>query len=57
MVHEVTGRCLLVKTPTKAEIPYGTVEHEEVILPARVHNPDYIRGPIPKEMYVPDVFV
>jgi polyphosphate kinase len=24
-----------------------------VVLPARVHNPDYLRGPIPKEMYVP----
>ena len=32
------------------------VEHPEVVLPERVHNPDYIRGPIPKEMYVPDVF-
>jgi len=38
------------------QIPYGIVEHPEVILPERVHNPDYIRGPIPKEMYVPDVF-
>ena len=25
-----------------------------VMLPARVHNPDYHRGPIPPEMYVPD---
>jgi polyphosphate kinase 2 len=39
-----------------AQIPYGQVDHAEVILPDRVHNPDYIRGPIPKEMYVPDVF-
>lgn len=38
------------------QIPYGTVEHPEVILPERVHNPDYTREPIPKEMYVPDVF-
>jgi polyphosphate kinase 2 len=36
------------------QIPYEEVSHEEPILPARVHNPNYIRGPIPKEMYVPD---
>jgi hypothetical protein len=24
-----------------------------VVLPPRVYNPDYHRGPIPKEMYVP----
>jgi hypothetical protein len=28
----------------------------EPILPARVHNPDYSRTPIPKEMYVPDLY-
>jgi len=36
-----------------SQIPYGDVHHESVVLPARVHNPDYLRGPIPKEMYVP----
>ena len=25
-----------------------------VVLPPRVRNPDYIRGPIPQEMYVPE---
>jgi len=25
-------------------------------LPARVHNPEYHRGPIPKEMYVPEIY-
>jgi polyphosphate kinase len=39
-----------------SQIPYGTVDHPEVILPERVHNPDYIRGPISKDMYVPDIF-
>jgi polyphosphate kinase 2 len=38
------------------QIPYGHIERPEVILPERVHNPDYTREPIPKEMYVPDVF-
>ena len=39
-----------------SQIPYGEVEHPHVVLPERVHNPDYIRGPVPPEMYVPDVF-
>jgi len=38
------------------QIPYQEVEHAHVELPERVHNPDYIRGPIPPEMYVPNVF-
>ncbi len=40
-----------------AQIPYGEVDHQHVELPERVHNPDYIRGPIPAEMYVPDRFL
>jgi polyphosphate kinase len=36
-----------------SQIPYQEVPHQEVVLPPRVHNPDYHRGPIPKEMYVP----
>jgi polyphosphate kinase 2 len=39
-----------------SQIPYGEVPREEVHLPERVHNPNYIRGPVPKEMYVPAVF-
>lgn len=39
-----------------AQIPYGEVHHEPVILPARVRNPDYIRGPVPADMYVPDLY-
>ena len=36
------------------QIPYAPVVHEPVVLPPRVRNPDYIRGPVPEEMYVPD---
>ncbi len=36
------------------QIPYGDIEHPEVLLPARVHNPDYLREPVPVEMYVSD---
>jgi hypothetical protein len=35
------------------QIPYKEVTHDPVVLPPRVHNPDYQRGPIPPEMYVP----
>jgi polyphosphate kinase 2 len=38
------------------QVPYQTVKRKQVSLPRRIHNPDYIRGPVPKEMYVPDVF-
>jgi polyphosphate kinase 2 len=36
------------------QIPYQEIAHPEVILPARVHNPDYIRNPVPTSMYVPN---
>jgi polyphosphate kinase len=39
-----------------SQIPYQEVMHEPVTLPARVRNPDYHRGPIPKEMYVPPIY-
>jgi len=38
------------------QIPYREVQHAPIELPARVHNPDYLRGPIPKEMHVPTVY-
>jgi len=37
-------------------IPCDEVYHPEVVLPPRVHNPEYHRGPIPKSMYVPAVY-
>ena len=37
-------------------IPYKEVYHPEVVLPPRVHNPEYHRGPVPKSMYVPAVY-
>ena len=38
------------------QIPYQDVTHEPVTLPARVHNPDYTREAIPREMYVPSIY-
>jgi polyphosphate kinase 2 (PPK2 family) len=38
------------------QIPYKEIDHPVITLPARVHNPDYLRGPVPKEMYVPEIY-
>ena len=38
------------------QIPYNEIPHPEITLPARVHNPDYLRGPVPPEMYVPEIY-
>ncbi len=39
-----------------SQVPYDEVQKPHVVLPPRVHNPDYIRHPIPPEMYVPEVW-
>ncbi|MDE8651514.1 polyphosphate kinase 2 [Novosphingobium album (ex Liu et al. 2023)] len=39
-----------------SQIPYGEVTREPVILPARVRHDDYIRHPVPPEMYVPAIY-
>jgi polyphosphate kinase 2 len=39
-----------------SQIPYQEIDHPVITLPKRVHNPDYLRGPVPLEMYVPEVF-
>jgi hypothetical protein len=38
------------------QVPYDAIQHEPVILPDRVHNPEYHREQIPPEMYVPAQF-
>jgi polyphosphate kinase 2 len=38
------------------QIPYRELRHKRVVLPERVHNPNYLRGPVPKEMVVPAVY-
>jgi len=39
-----------------SQIPYQEVSRVPVVLPPRVRNPDYHRGPIPQEMYVPSKY-
>jgi polyphosphate kinase 2 len=37
-------------------VPYHEIEHTPVLLPERVRNPEYIRGPVPDEIVVPQVY-
>ena len=39
-----------------AQFDYDEVPHEPVILPDRVRNPNYLRGQIARELYVPEVY-
>jgi len=39
-----------------SQIPYAEIEREPVVLPERVHNPDYLRHPVPEEMFVPTIY-
>jgi polyphosphate kinase 2 (PPK2 family) len=38
------------------QFPYEEMPRQPVTLPERVHNPNYLRGPVPKNMYVPGVY-
>ena len=38
------------------QIPYREIDHPVITLPERVHNLDYLRGPVPKSMYVPEIY-
>src|SRR4051812_22514201 len=35
------------------QVPYGDVPKQDVTLPPRIHHPDYVRHPVPPELYVP----
>jgi polyphosphate kinase 2 len=39
-----------------SQVKYQQVEHEPVVLPPRVHHPDYHREPIPPKMIVPEIY-
>jgi polyphosphate kinase 2 len=39
-----------------SQVPYAEIERDEVVLPERVHNPDYLRNPVPVEMFVPAAY-
>src|SRR5262249_29450703 len=35
------------------QVPYDDVQHQSIVLPARERKPNYIRTPVPDDMYVP----
>jgi polyphosphate kinase 2 len=37
-----------------SQFPYEEIQREPVVLPSRVRNPDYLRHPVPPELYVPE---
>jgi polyphosphate kinase len=39
-----------------SQIPYEEIPHAPVVLPDRVHNPEYFRAPVSKDMYVPSIY-
>ncbi len=40
----------------ESQVPYTEIEHQPVLLPS-VFNPDYLRQPVPEDMYVPEVLI
>ncbi|MBA4098440.1 MAG: polyphosphate kinase 2 [Rhodospirillum sp.] len=39
-----------------SQIPYQEIDRPAIVLPPRIRHADYIRGPVPREMYVPAVY-
>ncbi|MFT8656547.1 polyphosphate kinase 2 [Acetobacter papayae] len=39
-----------------SQVPYEDVQHPEIVLPERVHHPDYERQPTPESMIVPEIY-
>ncbi len=39
-----------------SQVPAAELPHPEVVLPERVHDPDYFREPVPADMFVPTVY-
>jgi len=38
------------------QVPYQDVPHAPIALPGREHKPDYVRHPVPQDMYVPETY-
>jgi hypothetical protein len=39
-----------------SQVPYEEIERPPIVLPPRTHNPDYQRHPIPRDIYVPELY-
>ncbi len=38
------------------QMPYQEVPHAPIVLPPRMRNADYLRQPVPQDMYVPEIY-
>jgi polyphosphate kinase len=38
------------------QVPYVEVDHPAVVLPPREHHDDYVRNPVPRDRYIPEVY-
>jgi polyphosphate kinase len=38
------------------QVPYDEIHHDGIVLPPRERQPNYLREPIPQELYVPEVY-
>ena len=38
------------------QIPYSEIEHAPIVLPPRERHDDYVRGPVPQEILVPEKY-
>ncbi|MCW5734440.1 MAG: polyphosphate kinase 2 [Enhydrobacter sp.] len=38
------------------QIPYEDVPRSPIVLPVREHKPDYLRSPVPPDLYVPKIY-
>jgi len=38
------------------QVPYEEVPRSQIVLPVRQHKPDYLRTPVPAELYVPAIY-
>jgi polyphosphate kinase 2 len=39
-----------------SQVAYTEVDHEPIVLPKREHHSDYTRGPIPEEIFIPQIY-
>lgn len=37
-------------------VPYEQIDYTPIVLPPRVHNPDYVRHPLPEDMIIPQTY-
>ena len=54
-VDKKKARLNCIAPPVVSSLPYQDVpQRAPVVLPARVRNPEYLRQPVPADMFVPE---